>query len=54
MLFVLALVSGGAAMAVEIMNPGTDGADPNAGTPLEGAIHADPTGIEVPGGANTG
>lgn len=54
MLFVLAVVSGGAAMAVEVMNPGTDGADPNAGTPLEGAIHADPTGIEVPGGANTG
>jgi hypothetical protein len=54
MLFVLAVVSGGAAMAVDVMTPGTDGADPNAGTPLEGAIHADPTGIEVPGGANTG
>lgn len=54
MLFVLAVVSGGAAMAVEGMTPGTDGADPNAGTPLEGAVHADPTGIEVPGGANTG
>ena len=59
MLFVLAIVSGGAAMAVEVMTPGTDGVgtpavDPNAGTPLEGAIHADPTGIEIPGGANTG
>ena len=54
MLLVLAVVSGGAAMAVEVMNVGTDGADPNAGTPLEGAIHADPTGIEVPSGANTG
>ena len=50
MLFVLAVVSGGAAMAVEVMSPGTDGKDPNAGTPIENAIEANPSGVEVPGG----
>lgn len=53
MLAVLAVVSGGAAMAVEVMAPGTDGADPNAGTALEGAREADPVGIEQPAHAAT-
>ena len=54
MLFVLAVVSGGAAMAVEVMSPGTDGKDPNAGTPIENAIEANPSGVEVPGGVASG
>lgn len=54
MLFVLAVVSGGAAMAVDVMSTGTDGADPNEGTGLEGAIEANPSGVEVPQGAATG
>lgn len=53
MLFVLAVVCGGAAMAVEVMAPGTDGTDPNAGTALEGAREADPVGIEQPAHAAT-
>lgn len=53
MLFVLAVVCGGAAMAVEVMKPGTDGADPNEGTPLENAREADPVGIEQPAHAAT-
>lgn len=54
MLFVLAVVCGGAAMAVEVMSPGTDGKDPNANTPLENAIEANPSGVEVPGGVASG
>ena len=54
MLFVLAVVSGGAAMAVNVMQTGTDGADPNTDTPLEGAIEANPSGVEVPQGAASG
>ena len=53
MLAVLAVVSGGAAMAVEVMAPGTDGDDPNAGTALDGAREADPVGIEQPAHAAT-
>ena len=53
MLAVLAVVSGGAAMAVEVMAPGTDGGDPNANTPLEGAREANPVGIEQPAHAAT-
>lgn len=54
MLTVLAAVTGGAAMAVNVMGVGTDEADPNAGTALEGAIEANPSGVEVAGGAATG
>lgn len=53
MLFVLAVVCGGAAMAVEVMKPGTDGADPNENTPLENAREANPVGIEQPAHAAT-
>lgn len=54
MLFVFAVVSGGAAMAVEVMSPGTDGEDPNAGTSIESAIEAEPSGVEVPQGVASG
>ena len=54
MLTVLAVATGGAAMAADVMNVGTDGADPNANTPLEGAIEANPSGVEVAGGAASG
>ena len=52
-LTVLAVVSGGAAMAADVMSVGTDGTDPNAGTSLEGAIEANPVGIDHPAHATT-
>lgn len=53
LLALMAVVAGGAAMAVNVMAPGADGEDPNADTPLEGAREADPVGIEQPAHAAT-
>ena len=56
MLTVLAVVSGGAAMAADVLvGEGADGATSgDAVSSLDGTIGANPSGIEVPGGAATG
>lgn len=54
LLFVLAILSGGMAMAVELGEKGSD-TDPNAGAPLEGATLDEPgKGIDQQGSAATG
>ena len=55
MLAVLAVVSGGAAMAGVLVGEGADGATSgDVVSSLDGTVGADPSGIEVAGGAATG